>query len=141
MLKIDNNKDRGRVGLSLAIAYFCTNGYCVSVPLNDTQYYDLVVEKDGRFFTVQCKMTETKNNTIDLRSTGGTKGTIYDRVTNHQNLDFLFCVSKNKKMFLIPVPDLILADKHHSIRLQEQPMSKYANNAKCFDTHKYLVDF
>ena len=38
MLKIDNNKDRGRVGLSLAIAYFGTNGYCVSVPLNDTQY-------------------------------------------------------------------------------------------------------
>lgn len=39
------NKDKGRAGLSAAIAYFGMNGYNVSIPLNDTQDYDLVIEK------------------------------------------------------------------------------------------------
>jgi hypothetical protein len=33
---LENNKDKGKAGLSLAIAYFGTNGYTVSLPLNDT---------------------------------------------------------------------------------------------------------
>ena len=45
----ETNKDKGRAGLSAAIAYFGMNGYNVSIPLNDTQDYDLVVEKDNIF--------------------------------------------------------------------------------------------
>ena len=33
----ETNKDKGRVGLSLAIVYFGANSYSVSIPLNDTQ--------------------------------------------------------------------------------------------------------
>ena len=33
---IDTNKNRGRAGLSLAIAYFGTNGYTICLPMNDT---------------------------------------------------------------------------------------------------------
>lgn len=33
----------------MAIAYFSTNGYVVSISLNDTQEFDLVIEKDGKF--------------------------------------------------------------------------------------------
>lgn len=42
---LETNKAKGNAGLSLAIAYFGTNGYTVSTPLNDTQWYDLIVEK------------------------------------------------------------------------------------------------
>lgn len=87
---IENNKDKGRVGLSLAIAYFGSNGYTVSLPINDTQWYDLIVERDGVLQTVQCKFTNSKNNAIVLRSCGGTKGIVYDNVLNHP-LDLLFC--------------------------------------------------
>ena len=31
------NKQRGNCGLGLAIAYYSTHGYTVSIPLNDTQ--------------------------------------------------------------------------------------------------------
>ena len=41
----ETNKDKGRAGLSAAIAYFGMNGYNISIPLNDTQDYDLVIEK------------------------------------------------------------------------------------------------
>ena len=39
----ETNKDKGRAGMSFAIAYFGSNGYTVSVPLNDTQWYDLII--------------------------------------------------------------------------------------------------
>lgn len=51
-MKIDTNKEKGNAGLSLGIAYFGSNGYTVSIPLNDTQWYDLIVEKDNIFQTV-----------------------------------------------------------------------------------------
>ena len=44
-MKFDNNKEKGNSGLGMAIAYFSTRGYTVSIPLNDTQDYDLVIEK------------------------------------------------------------------------------------------------
>ena len=59
---IETNRDKGRAGLSLAIAYFGSNGYTVCLPINDTQWYDLIVEKDGVIQTVQCKFTVINNN-------------------------------------------------------------------------------
>ena len=132
----ETNKDKGRAGLSMAIAYFGSNGYCVNIPLNDTQWYDLVIKKDEIFQTVQCKATGSNANEIKLASTGGTKGTIYDSVLNHP-LDFLFCIDEQKNMYLIPVEDLIKAGNTNSIKLRTE-RSIYANS-KTFDTSKYLV--
>ena len=33
----ETNRDKGRAGMAMAIAYFGANGYTVNVPLNDTQ--------------------------------------------------------------------------------------------------------
>ena len=135
-MQIETNKDKGNAGLALAIAYFGTNGYTVSTPLNDTQWYDLIVEKDGIFQTVQCKFTASKDNSISLRSTGGTKGSVYDNVKNHP-LDLLFCVDKNIHMYVIPMQDLLEVDNVNSIRLRTKPNS----NNQGFNTYKYLVQF
>lgn len=135
-MRIETNKDKGNAGLALAIAYFGTNGYTVSTPLNDTQWYDLIVEKDGIFQTVQCKFTASKDNSISLRSTGGTKGTVYDNVKNHP-LDLLFCVDKDIHMYVIPMQDLLEVDNINSIRLRTEPNS----NNQGFNTYKYLVQF
>lgn len=135
-MQIETNKDKGNAGLALAIAYFGTNGYTVSTPLNDTQWYDLIVEKNGVFQTVQCKFTASKDNSISLRSTGGTAGTVYDNVRNHP-LDLLFCVDKDINMFVIPMQDLLEADNVNSIRLRTEPNS----NNQGFSTYKYLVQF
>ena len=42
-----SNKEKGNAGLGIEIAYYSANGYTVSIPLNDTQDYDLVVDKDN----------------------------------------------------------------------------------------------
>lgn len=132
----ETNKDKGRAGLSMGIAYFGANGYSVNIPLNDTQWYDFVVEKDGKFYTVQCKATGSTDNNIVLKSSGGTNGGVYDSVLNHP-LDYLFCLDKDKNMFVIPMEDLQKAGNIKSITLRLEK-SKYAN-LKSFDTSKYLV--
>lgn len=127
-----NRKQIGRIGLSMAINYFTLKGYTVSIPMNDTQWYDLIVQKNGIFQTVQCKATQTENGSIDFRSTGGTSGKVYDNLLNHSELDWLFCVNKNYQMWLIPVKE-ITSKKQISLRTEPN------KNNQGFQTYKYQV--
>ena len=126
----------GRIGLSKAIDYYTLQGYTISLPLNDTQWYDLIIEKDGVFKTVQCKATTTEESAIDLRETGGTKGSQYNHVLNHDNLDILFCVNKDLNIWIIPISDLKEAKVKNSIRLKT---TKNSNN-QGFNTFKYFIN-
>lgn len=116
---LTTNKDKGRAGMSMAIAYFGSNGYTVSIPLSDTQWYDLVIEKDGKFQTVQCKATCNEDNTIFLRSMGGSKGKEYDNVLDHP-VDLLFCLDKNQQLYLIPVEDIRRSGNKKTITISEK---------------------
>ncbi len=128
----DSRKNIGRIGLSMAINYFTCQGYIILLPLNDTQWYDMVIEKDGKFETVQCKATFTQNDIIDFRSTGGTKGIVYDNLLNHSKLDWLFCVNKDLNMWLIPVKDITT---NKQLTLRTEP----TKNNQGFQTYKYQV--
>ena len=132
----ETNKDKGRAGMALAIAYFGANGYTVNIPLNDTQWYDLIVEKDGIFQTVQCKATGSADGEIHLKSSGGTKGSVYDTILAHP-LDLLFCLDKDQNMFVIPMKDLRDSGNVRAIKLRTE-LSKYANIGT-FSTVPYLV--
>ena len=104
-MKFVTNREKGNSGLGIAIAYFSTNGYTVSIPLNDTQDYDLVVEKENTFYSVQVKATgcktKYKNYQVALKSCGGTKGLKYKTVIE-TNVDLLFIVTAEGEMYLIP---------------------------------------
>ena len=133
---LTTNKQRGNAGLALAISYFGCNGYTISIPLNDTQWYDLIVEKDGVFQTVQCKFTSSSNGEVKLVSTGGTKGSVYGSLLDSP-LDLLFCANQDGEMWVIPMKDLIEAGNKNAIKLRKEK-SIYAN--KCaFDTSPYYV--
>ncbi len=100
-----NNKSQGNFGLGIAIAYFTTNGYTVSIPLNDTQDYDLIIEKNNILETVQVKTTGCKtrygNYQVALKSCGGTKGTTYKTVKDTK-IDLLFIVATDLTIYIIP---------------------------------------
>lgn len=128
-----DNKALGRKGLICGISYFGMNGYTISIPLNDTQWYDLIVEKDGKFQTVQCKFTDSKDNRIPFRSCGGTDGHVYDNILNHP-LDLLFCANE-EHWYLIPMEDIRKSGNKNSIVLKT---SKNKNN-RGFNTCEYLV--
>ena len=131
----NTNKDKGRAGMALGIAYFGANGYTVNIPLNDTQWYDFIVEKDGIFQTVQCKATGSKDNTISLRSFGGTKGEEYDNILKHK-IDLLFCIDKEQNKYVIPVKNIISNGNTTSIVLRTEENK----NIKGFQTFCYLVE-
>ena len=130
----ETNRDKGRAGMALGIAYFGANGYTVNIPLNDTQWYDFVIEKDGVFQTVQCKATGSVDNVISLKSSGGTKGSVYDSVLNHA-VDYLFCLDKNMNMYAIPVQDL----KDFGVNKQITLRTEKSANGQGFQTYQYLV--
>ena len=102
------NKQKGNTALGVAIAYFTSNNYTVSIPLNDTQDYDLIVEKDGILEIVQVKSSGCKNKAgnyqVALKSCGGTKGNTYKTFINTK-VDLLFIFLEDHSIYLIPRAD------------------------------------
>lgn len=104
-----SNKEKGNAGLGIAIAYYSTNGYTVSIPLNDTQDYDLIVDKNNVLKKVQVKATscKTKYNKyqVALKSCGGTKGETYKTIIDTK-IDEVFIVTETMEMFIIPIEEI-----------------------------------
>ena len=105
----DTNKNKGRAGISMAIAYYGSNGYTVLLPLDDTQDYDLVVEKDNIFQKVQVKATgqlaPSGKFVVSLRNFGGTNGSCYGRVIN-SSADLLFVCTEAGRIYEYRVCEL-----------------------------------
>lgn len=101
----ETNKEKGRSGLAVAIGYFGSHGYTVSIPLNDTQDYDLLVDKDNIISKISIKATGQRSpygiTVVNLVNTGGTKGSVYGRECN-KNIDFVFVVNEKQEMWLLP---------------------------------------
>ena len=138
-MNFNTNKEKGNAGLSMAIAYFASNGYAVSIPLNDTQDYDLIVDKEGMLQRVQCKATgnrmENGSYELLLASSGGTKGDRYKTLIE-TNVELLFALREDGIMYVIPVKDL---KNVKSIRLITEK-NKFAHK-DYLDTSQYIVTF
>lgn len=104
-----NPKKQGDVGMGVAIGWFAANGYTVSVPLTDSQEYDLVVD-DGCLKSVQVKSTRFQKNgkyEVELRTSGGNRsGTGITKNLNKELIDLLFVVVENGDLYLIPISKL-----------------------------------
>lgn len=102
----NTNKEKGNIGLGIAIAYYTSNGYTVSIPLNDTQDYDLIVDKDNNLKKIQVKSSSCKtkygNYQIALKSCGGTKGRTYKTLIDTK-VDELFILTENIDIYIIPI--------------------------------------
>lgn len=103
------NKEKGNTGLGIAIAYYTSNGYTVSIPLNDTQDYDLIVEKDNILSRVQVKATSCKTKygiyQVPLKSCGGTTGKTYKTLID-TNIEEIFILTKDLSMYIIPKEEI-----------------------------------
>ena len=125
-MDFNSNKEKGNTGLGIAIAYYSANGYTVSIPLNDTQDYDLIVDKNNILKKVQVKATscKTKYNKyqVALKSCGGTKGKMYKTVID-TNIEEVCIVTNNMDIFIIPIEKiknkstLNLCEKYEKYRI------------------------
>lgn len=100
---------KGNMALGNAIAYFTKEGYTVSIPLTDTQEYDLVVDINGELKKVQCKYTSTReksgNFRIDIRVRGhkNASGDYYCKIMNYNEVDYVYALTEDMDSYLIPV--------------------------------------
>lgn len=98
---------QGNMGLGKAIEYFTSIQCPISIPLNDTQPYDLIVDFNGKLNKIQVKTTRnlSVNNTytVNLRSSGGNRtGKARDVPFDNNSCDYLFVYSGDEKIYLIP---------------------------------------
>jgi hypothetical protein len=117
MLKGQTTRKQGDAGLGLAIGWFASHGYTVSVPLTDSQNYDLIVD-NGDLKKVQVKSTFFKRRgsyTISLTTKGGTRHS-KNKIKKFDKLscDILFVVTDCGDYYLIPTE---YVDVQHTLTL------------------------
>ena len=102
---------QGNVGLGRAIAYYTTQCIPVLLPLNDTQKYDLAVEKDGKLQRVSVKTTQRLNKSktyfeVQLKNCGGSSGKSTIRKFNNTSCDIVFVVTIEGIIYEIPSSEI-----------------------------------
>jgi hypothetical protein len=102
---------QGNLGLTKAIDYFNTNGYNIAIPLNDTQPYDLIVEKDGVLSRISVKTSRSKEAgggyNVQLRNTGGNRtGRCRQVPFNNTSCDWIFIYTYDGCLYLIPSSEI-----------------------------------
>lgn len=120
--KCKNTKQQGNIGLGKAIQYFTLSGYTVSIPLNDSQDYDLIVDDGHHLLKIQVKTTKfcTKSGyyNVNLRVLGGnSKHNYVHKKGNEVVYDILFVVCDNNDIYMIPKN--VIKDMKSSITLGE----------------------
>ena len=130
-----NSNLKGNIALGKAISYFATQGYIISIPLNDSQCYDLIIEKNGKVQLVQVKYTNQQLNSGNYccRLQVCNKQTTYYTL-NNTYCDLLFCYCGNGDAYLIPVSRI---ENTNQITLFKQK-SKYTPD-KIFDTSQFYI--
>lgn len=98
---------QGNLGLVKAISYFGSHNIPVSIPLNDTQKYDLVADFNGKLYRVSVKTSRAKEDSgafaVQLRNTGGNRtGTVRQVAFDKTAIDYLFIYTSDEDLYLIP---------------------------------------
>lgn len=104
----DYKSKQGNIGLGQAIAYYMSKGYMVALPINDTQPYDLVIDKfDGKGLQrVSVKTTRyqadnlAKSFVVKISSSSGMKRSY--NPFNKQSCDLMFIYTINQEIWEIP---------------------------------------
>ena len=100
-----NTKQQGDFGLGQAIAYFAKMGWVVSIPLTDSQGYDLIVDDGADLLKVQVKTTSQVSPegvfVLEMRTKGGNKSGQTVKYID-QEIDFVFASTTSGDNYLIP---------------------------------------
>lgn len=112
---------QGNVGVGRAISYYTSIGYAVSIPLNDTQKYDLIVDNGSQLLRVQIKTTRHKSKygiyQVEMHNTGGASGVYKPKEFDKATCDILFVLTKEGACYEIPTEQIQVK---HCLALNER---------------------
>jgi hypothetical protein len=102
-----NSKKQGDVGMCYAIAYYSRLGWTVSIPITDSQDYDLLVENtDNNILKVQVKtsryLTEGGTYQVSLKICGGNKSGQTIKKMDKNYIDLVFVLVDDGSCYSIP---------------------------------------
>lgn len=102
-----NSKKQGDVGMCYAIAYYSRLGWTVSIPITDSQDYDLLVENtDNNILKVQVKtsryLTEGGTYQVSLKTCGGNKSGQTIKTMDKNYIDLVFVLVDDGSCYSIP---------------------------------------
>lgn len=101
-----NPNQQGNVGMCYAMAYYSKLGWTISVPITDSQDYDIIVDTGEDLFKVQIKTTNYLDDGVyscSLR-TSTRAGDIKDFENNSSNL--LFVLTGSGDCYSIPKKEI-----------------------------------
>ena len=123
---METSKQKGNRAIGAAISYYTNMCYTVSIPLNDSQDYDLVIDKEGTLCKVQVKYTSQKSENgtykVALRSISGSSGKTYSTVNTSSSV-LLFIYTELGTTLEIPINELTQVS---SITLTKDLIKKYS---------------
>lgn len=101
-----NPRKQGLIGVGDAIAWFCSHGYDVCLPLNDSQKYDLVVDLGGDLHRIQVKTSTRQAGSgryvVDLRTNGGNRSRRTVEHFDPATCGYVYVLTDDGQRFLIP---------------------------------------
>lgn len=104
-----NSKKQGDIGMCYAMAYFSKMGYTISIPITDSQDYDLIID-NGNLLKVQVKTTKfmSKNGVYQaaLRTCGGNRSGQSIKTFDKNQSDLIFILTDNNETYLIPKSEI-----------------------------------
>ena len=120
---------QGNIGLGQAIAYYTLLGFPVMIPLNDTQKYDLIVDKNNALYRISVKTTQQLRKSgsygVELKNSGGGSNGSVIRYFDNNSCDILFIYTKSGDIYEIPSKKI---DSKSSITLNEDNYGQYKIN-------------
>lgn len=104
-----NTKEKANIAVGKAISYYTSKIYTISLPLNDSQKYDIVVEINSVLKKIQVKYTNSFAPSgfpiLSLKSTSGTTRKRYS-IASEENCDIIFVYCSNNEQWEIPSSEL-----------------------------------
>ena len=101
-----NPREQGLLGLTDAIRWFGSQGWSISMPLIDSQPYDLVVDDGKRLHRVQVKTTTRRSShgifVVSLKTNGGNQSFHTTKLFDHRACDLLYVLTDDRSRYLIP---------------------------------------
>lgn len=101
-----NPREQGLLGVTDAIAHFGARGWCVSLPLIDSQPYDLVVDDGARLLRVQVKTTTYRSPygvyVVGLATRGGNQSFHTSKPFDAEACDVLYVLTDAGDRYLVP---------------------------------------
>jgi len=122
----ENPNKQDNVGMCYAMAYYSKLGWTISIPITDTQDYDLVVDNGEKLLKIQVKTTKWIDNgkyQVGLRTTSGNKTVTKRKDFSENHCDILFVLTDCGECYSIPrdqitsTAQLTLGDKYFQYKV------------------------